>query len=177
LVKVNLHAHTVVSDGVLPPLEMAALYRGYGALCLSDHRFDAAAYYYPSSPDVLVLGGVEVTRRELHYTVVLGDFEVLTILNHPNRYGPDRTEHYIKTMNFDALEITDHAARVPPEYETLASRYGLLRIVTDDAHRPEEVGRAWLEVDTAGVEALTLKDKVIKAIRLGRYTRYTIAGG
>ena len=58
-----------------------------------------------------------------------------------------------------AIEVTD-TGMYRPVYDTDA--IPLVKIATDDAHRPPHFGRAWIEVD-----APRDRDAIIRAIRAG----------
>lgn len=59
--KGNLHSHTNISDGTLPPDEMSAIYRenGYSFLCISDHDIYTDFRRDLGTEDFLILPGVE----------------------------------------------------------------------------------------------------------------------
>jgi len=171
--KGNLHAHTTISDGRNTYEEMLKAYydAGYDFVAFTDHRRAPVPYYYPTPKyDIVVFGGVEVTRPEMHYTLVVGDFEILTFLNHPQRHF--RTWHeackVARRLGFGIMEVTDHGNPVKIGSEYL-KELGVGRMATDDAHSVDEVGKAWIEVDVSGVEAYTLKDAILRAIKLGQY--------
>jgi hypothetical protein len=64
-----------------------------------------------------------------------------------------------------AVEVTD-TGLYRPTYDT--GTIPLVKIATDDAHRPPHFGRAWIEVD-APLE----RDAIIRAIRAGDFaTRF-----
>jgi len=168
LLRGNLHTHTVLSDGVNTPKEMIDAYAGlgYDFLALTDHRFDPVPHYYPASPAIAVLGGVEVTRSEYHYTMIVGDFEVLTYMGHPQRTFKTIAE--VVRHGFAIIEATDHGVPI-----SLAEGYvkdlGVMCVVSDDAHSLGDVGKAWIEVNIDGIFGVTLKDRIIKAIKMGHY--------
>ena len=58
-----------------------------------------------------------------------------------------------------AVEVTD-TGLYRPVYDT--DEIPLVKIATDDAHRPPHFGRAWIEVDAARD-----RDAIIRAIRAG----------
>jgi len=166
--KVNLHAHTTLSDGKNKPIEMIKAYRdmGYGAIALTDHRFDAVPYYYPMVKGITVFGGVEVTRH-VHWLMIVGDFELLRILAHPQRHF--KRLHQVTRLDFDLVECTDHA--IPVQIDgNWVFKTGLRTVATDDAHSISEIGGAWIDVDLANVRgAITPKDRIIRAIKMGNY--------
>jgi hypothetical protein len=97
---------------------------------------------------------------------VVGDHETLWILNHPARYKLSVRETVeriaiIRAAGWPlaAVEVTD-TGLYRPTYDTDA--IPLVKIATDDAHRPPHFGRAWIEVD-----APRNRDAIIRAIRAG----------
>jgi len=96
----------------------------------------------------------------------MGDTETLWILNHPARYKLSVTDTVERVERIQAagwpltaIEVTD-TGLYRPEYDTEA--IPLVKIATDDAHRPPHFGRAWIEVD-----AVRDRDAIIRAIRAG----------
>jgi hypothetical protein len=177
LLRGNLHAHTTFSDGVRSPAALVAEYesRGYDFLAITDHE-DHANWVEPGyqqaldrlRPGLLLFRGIEVNFDPIaqHVGKVIGDTETLWVLNHPARYrlSVDETRERITMIQtagwpLDAIEVTD-TGHYRPEYDTEA--IPLVKIATDDAHRPPHFGRAWIEVD-----APRDRDAIIRAIRAG----------
>jgi hypothetical protein len=99
---------------------------------------------------------------------VTGDRETLYVLNHPARYRLtiDETLERIARISrggwpIDAVEVTD-TGRYRPLYDSEA--IPVAKIATDDAHRPQHFGRAWIEVD-----APRDRDGIIRAVRAGDF--------
>ncbi len=176
LLKGNLHAHTTFSDGRRPVAEVIARYRemGYGFLAITDHEDRVGDDYWfniPSGGDgLLVLAGIELDYRPLsqHVGKVIGDRETLYVLNHPARYGLNvpqilyRIEQITEAgLPIHAIEVTDTGV-----YQTQhdVSQITLPKIATDDSHRDDEFGRAWIEVDAA-----QSADAIIRAIKAGDF--------
>lgn len=172
----NLHSHTTFSDGVRSAERLVLEYEalGYDFLAITDHEDLIPPTYWRAleelSPGLLLFRGLEVNydRFEQHVGKVIGDRETLWILNHPARYKltVEETLERIETirgdgLRLDAVEVTDtghyrplyHAAAIP-----------LVKIATDDAHKPVHFGRAWIEV-----EAPRGRDAIIRAIRAGDF--------
>src|SRR5437867_7370821 len=90
----NLHAHTTYSDGVKTPQELLAEYEtlGYDFLAITDHEGLIGSSYWRALPRLrmrlLLFHGVEVYYQgfDQHIGRVVGDREVLHVLNHPARY-------------------------------------------------------------------------------------------
>jgi hypothetical protein len=174
--KGNLHAHTSFSDGRRPVEEVVARYRelGYDFLAITDHddRIDEEYWFrIPAGDDrLLVLPGVEIDYRPLgqHVGKVIGERETLHVLNHPARYSltVEQTLRRIHTITraglpIDAIEITDTGV-YQPEYDVDA--IALPKLATDDSHRDDDIGRAWIEVDAA-----RNADAIIRAIKAGDF--------
>jgi hypothetical protein len=177
LLRGNLHAHTTFSDGIRSPAALLAEYetRGYDFLAITDHD-DHENLDWPSyerelarlAPSLLLFRGIELNypRFAQHVGRVDGDTESLWVLNHPARYKLtvgetlDRIAE-IKRWGWplDAIEVTD-TGHYRQTYDT--PRIPLVKIATDDAHRPPHFGRAWVEVDAA-----RSRDAIIRAIRAG----------
>jgi PHP-associated len=100
---------------------------------------------------------------------VTGDQETLFILNHPARYSltVEQTLRRIRTITRDglpihAVEITDTGV-YQAEYDVDA--IPLPKVATDDGHRDEDFGRAWVEV-----EAARNPDAILRAIKAGEFS-------
>jgi hypothetical protein len=177
LLRGNLHAHTTFSDGVRSPAALVAEYesRGYDFLAITDHE-DHYNWVEPGyrdaldrlRPALLLFRGIEVNFDPIaqHVGKVAGDTETLWILNHPARYKLSVTEtvervEMIRAAGWPlaAIEVTD-TGLYRPEYDT--DTIPLVKIATDDAHRPPHFGRAWIEVDAARD-----RDAIIRAILAG----------
>jgi hypothetical protein len=177
LLRGNLHAHTTFSDGTRTPAALVAEYeeRGYDFLAITDHH-DHENLVEPAyqealqalAPRLLLFRGIELSHHRFaqHVGRVDGDTETLWVLNHPSRYKltVDETLDRIATIRrggwpLDAIEVTD-TGHYRPLYDT--PEIPLVKIATDDAHRPPHFGRAWVEVD-----APRARDAIIRAIRAG----------
>ena len=172
----NLHAHTTFSDGVRSPEALIAEYEalGYDFLAITDHEDRVPAHYWRALPRLssrlLLFHGVELNYPgfEQHIGRVFGDREVLHVLNHPARYklSVAQTIERARTIQedglvLDALEVTD-TGHHRPVYAS--PEIPLVKIATDDAHRPVHFGRAWIEVD-----ATRERDAIIRAVRAGDF--------
>jgi len=151
--------------------------RGYDFLAITDH-FGHENLIEPSytrelaklRANLLLFGGVELdyTRLGQHVGKVVGDTEILYVLNHPARYKLTVAETVDRVReirrygwSLDAVEVTD-TGLYRPLYDT--DEIPLVKIATDDAHRPPHFGRAWIEV-----EAPRDRDAIIRAIRAGDF--------
>ena len=177
LLRGNLHAHTTFSDGIRSPAALVQEYesRHYDFLAITDHEdhenLDWPAYereLAKLAPSLLLFRGVELNypRFAQHVGRVDGDGETLWILNHPARYRLSVAETLdriaeIKRWGWplDAIEVTD-TGHYRAIYDT--PTIPLVKLATDDAHRPPHFGRAWVEV-----EAPRSRDAIIRAIRAG----------
>ena len=177
LLRGNLHAHTTFSDGVRSPADLIAEYErlGYDFLAVTDHENWIPSGYWRSlerqPSNLLLFHGVELNYEPLdqHVGKVLGDHEILYVLNHPARYKLTVEETIERVsliradgLALDAVEVTDTGLH-RPLYES--GEIPLVKIATDDAHRPPHFGRAWVEV-----EARRDRDSIIRAIRAGNFT-------
>ena len=174
----NLHAHTTFSDGVRAPETLIEDYEalGYDFLAITDHvdRVDESEYWpmlRRLSSRLLLFHGIELNHELLsqHVGKVVGDRETLYVLNHPARYKLSATETVARIRRIrrdgwpiDAVEVTD-TGLYRPVYGT--DEIPVVKIATDDAHKPVHFGRAWIEVDAARD-----RDAIIRAIRAGDFT-------
>jgi hypothetical protein len=177
LLRGNLHAHTTFSDGVRSPSALLREYEalGYDFLAITDHE-DHENLNYPVyeraldtlTSHLLVFRGLELDYTPLsqHVGRIVGERETLHVLNHPARYklSVRETIERMRTISaaglpLDAVEVTD-TGFYRPLYDT--DEIPLVKIATDDAHRPPHFGRAWIEV-----EARLDKDAILRAIRAG----------
>ena len=99
---------------------------------------------------------------------VIGDRETLHVLNHPARYklSVEDTIERLRILRgdgfaIDAVEVTE-TGHYRPLYHS--DEIPLVKIATDDAHKPAHFGRAWIEV-----EAPRDRDAIIRAIRGGNF--------
>ena len=176
LLKGNLHAHTTFSDGRRPAGEVVACYRqlGYDFLAITDHDDRIGEDYWfnipPGDDGMLVLAGVELDYRPLsqHVGKIMGDRETLYVLNHPARYGLSVTQilHRVEVIReaglpIHAVEITDTGVY---QAQHDVERIRLPKVATDDSHRDDEFGRAWVEVDAA-----RSTDAILRAIKAGDF--------
>jgi hypothetical protein len=177
----NLHAHTTYSDGLKEPDELIAEYEalGYDFLAITDHEDRIGSSYWRALPKLvsrlLLFHGVELNwgvgpggEAEQHVGCVLGERETLWVLNHPARYKLSVGETIERArrigragLPLDAVEVTD-TGHPRPLYES--GEIPLVKLATDDAHKPAHVGRAWIEVD-----APRDRDAIIRAIRAGDF--------
>jgi hypothetical protein len=174
LLKGNLHLHTTFSDGQLPMEEAVARYRemGYDFVAVTDHEPGIRPTYWAaiprSTPHFIVFAGLELSYPYLggqHIGMINGDAEKLYVFNHPNVFGlsvadvREAVAQVAPRIEIQAVETTHHG-RYLPEYDT--PELPLVKIATDDAHGPEEFGRAWIEVN-----ARRDKDAILRAIKAG----------
>jgi hypothetical protein len=172
----NLHAHTTFSDGMLPPRRLVAEYEalGYDFLAITDHDDLIGSGYWTAlsalAPDLLLFQGVELSWQAFpqHVGQVVGDRETLHVLNHPARYRLTVTETVDRVrrigregIRLDAVEVTDTGLYRPLYH---AEDIPLVKLATDDAHKPVHFGRAWVEVN-----APRDRDAIIRAIRAGDF--------
>lgn len=172
----NLHAHTRFSDGVKSPAELIAEYEalGYDFLAITDHDDLITDSYWRAlralSPRLLLFQGVELSYQPFpqHVGRVIGDRETLHVLNHPARYqlSVEDTIERLRILRGDGLAIDAVEVTETGHYRPLyhSDEIPLVKIATDDAHKPAHFGRAWIEV-----EAPRDRDAIIRAIRAGNF--------
>ena len=176
LLRGNLHAHTTFSDGVRAPEALISEYeaRGYDFLAITDHVDRIPGGYWDAlarlESSLLLFHGIELSYppNDQHVGKVCGDRETLYVLNHPARYQLtiDETVDRIARISrsgwpIDAIEVTE-TGHYRPLYDSDA--IPVVKIATDDAHRPSHFGRAWIEVD-----APRDRDAIIRAVRAGDF--------
>jgi len=174
--KGNLHTHTTFSDGRRPVDQVIARYGdlGYDFLAITDHddRVDGDYWFQipPGDDRLLVLPGIEIDYRPLsqHVGKVVGDREMLYVLNHPARYYLS-VEEILKRIDIitnaglpiHAIEVTDTSVY---QAQHDVERTPFPKIATDDSHLDDEFGRAWIEV-----EATRAPDAILRAIKAGDF--------
>jgi predicted metal-dependent phosphoesterase TrpH len=181
LLRGNLHAHTTFSDGVRSPAALVREYErlGYDFLAITDHEDHENLSYseYQQVIDklashLLIFRGLELDYAPLsqHVGRVHGERETLHVLNHPARYklSVGETNERIRVIRaaglpLDAVEVTD-TGFYRALYDT--DEIPLVKVATDDAHRPPHFGRAWIEV-----EARRDRDAILRAIRGGDFRK------
>ena len=176
ILKGNLHAHTTFSDGRRPVAEVIERYRelGYDFLAITDHDDLIGEAYWRAlerlAPRLVLFHGVELSYSAFpqHVGKIMGDRETLYVLNHPARYGLNVKQILYRIgvisdagLPIHAVEITDMGA-YQAQHDVEVIR--LPKIATDDSHRDEEFGRAWVEV-----EAARSPDAIIRAIKAGDF--------
>jgi len=185
--KMDLHVHTVYSDGhgtVDEVLETAKL-KGLDGLAITDH-YTLEGYYRARAYDsgLLVIPGFEFDTDSGHM-LILGlerlppyyfSYEEivdwvrrlggLTVLAHPAA-GKIRLDTWIRYRP-DAVEVLN--ASYPSSYYFLkkglavARKLGLPEVGGSDAHYPQIVGDAYTTVDVDNPSI----DHIVEAIRAGR---------
>ncbi len=176
ILKGNLHAHTTFSDGRRHVSEVIERYRelGYDFLAITDHDDRVGDDYWFNIPSgderMLVLTGIELDYRPLsqHVGKIMGDRETLYVLNHPARYGLNVQQILYRIgaicdagLPIHAVEISDTGVyQAHHDVELIR----LPKIATDDSHRDEDFGRAWVEL-----EAARNPDAIIRAIKAGDF--------
>src|SRR5437899_11156953 len=113
----NLHAHTTYSDGVKTPQELLVEYEalGYDFLAITDHEDLIGSSYWRALPRLrtrlLLFHGVELNYTGFEQLIgrVLGDREVLHVLNHPARYKLwiAVTAELVPTIHRDGVYLDD----------------------------------------------------------------------
>ncbi len=143
----NLHCHSLLSDGVLLPSEVAVRYAslGYKVIAITDHAdysnidFTINAIleftqHWPEESKIKVLPGIELTHLPLKQFKPLAKYAraegIQVIIGH----GETTVEPVIKGTNRAALEadidILAHPGRISDEEVKLAKKKGVFLEVT-----------------------------------------------
>ena len=137
----NLHSHSLLSDGVLLPSEIAMRYlaAGYKAIAITDHAdysnidfvVDAIVKFtkrWPKNIGIHVLPGVELTHLPLEQFKPLVKFARSKGAKVIIAHGETQVEPVIKGTNLAALEadidILAHPGLITAEEVALAKRKG-----------------------------------------------------
>src|SRR5712691_7173609 len=131
----NLHAHTTYSDGVKTPQELLAEYEalGYDFLAITDHEDLIGSSYWRALPRLrtrlLLFHGVELNYPGFvqHIGRVLGDREVLHVLNHPPLYASPEIP-LVKIATDDAHQPV-HFGRAWIEVDATPERDAIIRAI------------------------------------------------
>ncbi len=189
----NLHAHTTLSDGELPPDDTLDAFakRGYDFVALTDH--DAIAIPRAPHAPLLFLPGVEHSAQQhilrvnvtstlphdLSYQSVI-DLTLqeggLVILNHPN-WGENldhwRNAQLLHLERYHGIEIYNNVIEYLEGSPYALDRWDLLlsegkRVwgyANEDTHRVFQMGSAWNAVNVR--ERST--DALLEALKEGRF--------
>jgi len=170
-----LHAHSTLSDGKMPPGEVADHYRdlGFDFLAITDHDYLLRPNHREMIPldheGILVFAGIELTvfeRGYVHVSRIFGDAEVLHVFNHPGEYNLkfDEVMRVIEAISqkypLEAVEISSKGFYTA---EFNDARIPYPKVASDDSHTRAGCGRAWVEVECARD-----RDEILRAIRDGR---------
>jgi PHP domain len=188
--KGQLHCHSTNSDGQLAPEAVVARYAdmGFDFIALTDHNTITKV-----NGSILVLGqeygkgSVEATSithmNGINVTWVpttsdsvqqridnISAQNGLASLNHPTAW-PFTYPHDVLMglANYTDLEVYNgnHDSYASTQWdEVLSAEHRVWGIATDDAHRAEQFGRAWIEVRLTGP---VTTDAVLDAIRHGSF--------
>ncbi|RJP28737.1 MAG: histidinol phosphate phosphatase domain-containing protein [Candidatus Omnitrophota bacterium] len=149
----NLHSHTLLSDGVLLPSELAMRHfsLGYKALAITDHvdysniehvtdsiiRFVKA---WPKNLGIKVLSGIELTHLPLEQVGLLTKYARKKGIQVIVAHGQTPAEPVLKGFNRAAIEagidILAHPGQITEEEVLLAKKFGVfLEITTRKGHK------------------------------------------
>lgn len=192
--KGNLHTHTTLSDGELPPNETleAFIRRGYDYVALTDHDVvalpDEERY-----PQILFLPGVEHSAQQhilrvnvtstlphdLSYQTVI-DLTVqaggLVVLNHPNwgdNFNHWRDPQLSSLERYHGIEIYNNVIEYLEGSPLATDRWDRLLssgkqvwgYANEDTHRTWQIGSAWNMVNVRQRS----KAEVVEALKTGRF--------
>jgi histidinol phosphatase-like PHP family hydrolase len=159
----DLHTHSLLSDGVLLPSEIAVRYAalGYKAIAITDHADYSNIEYvtdsilkftknWPKDAKIKVLPGIELTHLPLNQFKPLAKYARAKGIKIIVGHGETLAEPVIKETNRVALEadidILAHPGLISDEEVKLAREKGIfLEITTRQGHRdtnPHVVERA-----------------------------------
>ncbi|GIV19205.1 MAG: phosphotransferase [Armatimonadota bacterium] len=192
--KGNLHAHTTLSDGELPPDDMldAFVRRGYDFVALTDHDV-VALPNEQHPPQILFLPGVEHSAQQhilrinvastlphdLSYQSVI-DLTVqeggLVILNHPNwgeNFDHWRDTQLLHLERYHGIEIYNNVIEYLEGSSYALDRWDRLLsagkqvwgYANEDTHRTLQIGSAWNAVNVRERS----KEAVLEALKEGRF--------
>jgi predicted metal-dependent phosphoesterase TrpH len=188
--KCDLHVHTSYSyDSTTPPEEMveAAIKKGIDCLAITDHseiKGALKAVKYTKGKSILIIPGIEIKSKEgdilgLNIEKIIPDGlsaketikkikEVggLAIIPHPfGWFCSFKGDLKEISKEIDGIEVLNISAFGPGNKKALASvqKFNLPFTVGSDAHSPNLVGRAFLEI--AG-ENLSIEE-VLNQIKKG----------
>jgi predicted metal-dependent phosphoesterase TrpH len=192
--KGNLHAHTTLSDGELPPDDMLDAFtrRGYDFVALTDHDAVASPHEH-LHPQILFLPGVEHSAQQhilrvnvtstlphdLSYQSVI-DLTLqeggLVILNHPNwgeNFDHWRDQQLLHLERYHGIEIYNNVIEYLEGSPYALDRWDRLLsagkqvwgYANEDTHRVFQIGSAWNAVNVRERS----KEAVLEALKEGRF--------
>lgn len=192
--KGNLHTHTTLSDGKLPPEEtiQACLRRGYDYVALTDHD-TIASVTRGHFPSIIVLSGVEHSAQQhilrvnvlstlphdLSYQSVI-DLTLqaggLVILNHPNwgqNYDHWRDSQLFALERYHGIEVYNNvveylegSAYALDRWDKLLSKgRRVWGYANEDTHRTFQIGSAWNMVNVRERS----QEALLKGLQAGRF--------
>lgn len=184
----DLHTHSTYSrDGSAPPSAIVGRCKGLGlsGIAVTDHNevkgyFEARAA--GRSEGLLVLGGTEVSTSEGHvlaYGVreliprglsaaetmdLIKDAGGMAVAAHPVRFPSGMGLKLARELPWDGIEVLNGGSsrRANANATRLARDLGASRTAGSDAHRLDELGRAYTEIDNVFTE-----DQMLDALRKG----------
>ena len=143
----DLHTHSLLSDGVLLPSEIAVRYAalGYKAIAITDHvdysnikqvteAILEFTHHWPKNSDIKVLPGIELTHLPLGQFDILARYARKQGIRVIVAHGETPAEPVIKGTNRAALEadidILAHPGLITEEDARLAKKKGVFLEVT-----------------------------------------------
>jgi predicted metal-dependent phosphoesterase TrpH len=194
--KIDLHVHTsrYSACGIATPEEMveAAIESGLDGLVLTEHDVfwprDELGRLRSEYPDIVILGGIEVSALEGH-VLVYGDpgldiadadwtlhglfghtlnGNCFRAIAHPFRFDESR-EHFefLAGLPIQAVEIASNNtdARSGRMASELADAGGFPRIAGSDAHETKIVGKYYTVFD----DEIASEEDLVRALQSGRF--------
>jgi hypothetical protein len=184
LYKVNLHGHTTNSDGSLTPTQYMELYRnwGYTAVAITDHDTVTAD---PGVSGIFYISGVENTaggghmnsinvssyysgtrQQQIDDALRQGGF---TIIVHPNSGWTN--DSIVALNDFKGIEIFNSLQGFGESYVDYALSQGkkVWCFASDDLHHSDQIGRGWINVNSALPPESITKSEILNQIINGNF--------
>lgn len=189
--RLDLHVHSARSrDGTASPRDIVRRCRqlGLAGLAITDHNDiegSLAAHALGRADGLLVVTGVEVSSSEGHVLAYgvreliprgltaaetverIGAAGGVAVAAHPRRFPSGVGLRLAERVAFDAVEVLNGGSSSMANRAALRMVEGLGKAKTggSDAHRLEEVGRAYTEA-----EGVFTEEQIIESIRKGATT-------
>ena len=165
-VKLDLHTHIWEASGFQPPnlawaekVVRQAKAMGIDGIAITEHRDREPAFAYKRIIEqhfpgqLLVFPGweTEVRSKGDHFQVYeVGEFLLPNGRVFRNYCHPDHPSRNIEVSNVQSIEVDNllHNWHIDkPMVRAVANEHGLLLVSVSDAHRLEDIGTSYVEVD------------------------------
>ncbi len=190
----NIHTHTDACEGNINVAFLYKTYNGYQFVAVTDHNIASNADQY-SRPGFTYLDGEEVTTSLRHFGALgflpsailpgtltdqeiidrIHEYRAIPILNHP-RWGVSalNATQILALKHLGHIEMfngvtdvikSDNRPNLALWDQILSSGRKLYAVATDDMHKAEQVGKAWIMVNSASQS----RQDLLSAIRNGNH--------